>query len=91
MEHLTAARRRSIAVVALAAIAVIGCGKEAPPPPRPAPQVGVLTIEPVTIPYVATFIAQTESSRQVNIVARVNEGIVCISQWCLFINSSPLS
>jgi len=55
-----------------AAVLLAGCGKEAPPPPRPVPQVGVQVIEPVTIPYVATFVAQTESSRQVNIVARVS-------------------
>jgi len=50
-----------------------GCTKEAPPPPpRPAPQVSVLAVTPRSIPYVATFVAQTESSRQVNIVARVS-------------------
>ena len=60
-------------LIALAAVAMVaGCSKEAPPPPRPAPQVGVLTVEPVTIPYNPTFVAQTESSRQVNIVARVS-------------------
>jgi len=55
-------------VVALAA----GCSKEAPPPPRPAPQVTVITATPKTIPFVATFVAQTESSQQVDIVARVS-------------------
>ncbi|HKO90114.1 MAG TPA: efflux RND transporter periplasmic adaptor subunit [Polyangiaceae bacterium] len=48
------------------------CSKEAAPPPRAAPEVTVLTIEPQTIPYTPTFVAQTESSRQVNIVARVS-------------------
>jgi membrane fusion protein (multidrug efflux system) len=61
----------SCVIIALAGV-LSGCGKEAPPPPRPAPQVSVLTIEPTTIPYTATFVAQTESSRQVNIVARVS-------------------
>jgi membrane fusion protein, multidrug efflux system len=59
-------------IVAVAAALLAGCSKETPPPPRPVPQVGVQVIEPVTIPYVATFVAQTESSRQVNIVARVS-------------------
>ena len=62
----------AVLLVVITAALVAGCSKEAPPPPRPAPQVAVQVIEPVTIPYVATFIAQTESSRQVNIVARVS-------------------
>src|SRR5262249_23141386 len=56
------------AVVLVAA----GCSKEAPPPPKAAPQVSVLAVTPQTIPYVVTFVAQTESSRQVDIVARVS-------------------
>ena len=51
---------------------VVGCSKEAPPPPRPAPEVSVITIAPTTIPFTPVFVAQTESSRQVNIVARVS-------------------
>jgi len=51
---------------------VVGCSKEAPPPPRPAPEVSVVTIAPTTIPFTPVFVAQTESSRQVNIVARVS-------------------
>ena len=31
-----------------------------------------MTVTPTTIPYTPTFVAQTESSRQVNIVARVS-------------------
>lgn len=50
-----------------------GCSKEAAPPaPRPAPLVTVMTVTPGTIPYTSTFVAQTESSRQVEIVARVS-------------------
>ena len=59
-------------VVLATAAFLAGCSKEAPPPPRPAPQVGVLEIVPKTIPFSPTFVAQTESSRQVNIVARVS-------------------
>jgi len=55
----------------IAALAA-ACSKEAPPPPRSAPEVTVLTIEPKDIPFVPSFVAQTESSRQVNIVARVS-------------------
>jgi membrane fusion protein, multidrug efflux system len=57
---------------ALLAIVVIGCSKEAPPPPRAAPEVSVITVEPTSIPFTPVFVAQTESSRQVNIVARVS-------------------
>ena len=50
-----------------------GCSKEAPPPPkRSTPQVTAVTIAQHTIPYTWTFVAQTESSRQVDIVARVS-------------------
>ena len=64
--------RRALAVAALAAL-LAGCSKQAPPaPPRPAPEVSVVTVRPQTIPYVSSFVAQTESSRQVDIVARVS-------------------
>jgi membrane fusion protein (multidrug efflux system) len=58
-----------------AAIAVIvlgACHQEQPQPQRPPPEVSVLTVKPQTIPYVSSYVAQTESSRQVNIVARVS-------------------
>lgn len=54
------------------ALGLAGCTKEAPPPERPAPVVSVLEIKPQTIPFTPTFVAQTESSQQVDIVARVN-------------------
>jgi membrane fusion protein (multidrug efflux system) len=65
--------RRLVIPFVFAALAA-GCSKEAPPPQqqRPAPEVSVLTVQPRTIPYVASFVAQTESSRQVDIVARVS-------------------
>jgi membrane fusion protein (multidrug efflux system) len=65
-------RLAPFATAIVAVVILAGCSKEAPPPARPVPQVGVQVIEPSTIPYVATFVAQTESSRQVNIVARVS-------------------
>jgi membrane fusion protein (multidrug efflux system) len=64
-------RSPALALIALAVFAG-GCSKEAPPPQRPAPQVTVISIEPKDIPFVPNFVAQTESSRQVNIVARVS-------------------
>jgi membrane fusion protein (multidrug efflux system) len=63
---------RSIARFAAAALLAAGCSKEAPPPQRPVPQVTVVTVQPQNIPYTPSFVAQTESSRQVNIVARVS-------------------
>jgi len=60
------------ATVFLAAALVAGCSKQAPAPPRPAPQVTIVTVKPQSVPYIATFVAQTESSRQVDIVARVS-------------------
>jgi membrane fusion protein (multidrug efflux system) len=49
-----------------------GCSKEAPTPERPAPQVAVTTVAATTIPSTMTFVAQVESSRRVDIVARVS-------------------
>ncbi len=57
---------------ALAALLAAGCSKEAPPPQRPPPEVSVVTVQPQNIPFTPNFVAQTESSRQVNIVARVS-------------------
>jgi membrane fusion protein (multidrug efflux system) len=61
-------RTSLIVVAALAA----GCSKEAPPPQRPPPQVAVATVAAATIPSTMTFVAQTESSRRVEIVARLS-------------------
>ena len=68
----SAARHFCSCTLLTAALIATGCGKEAPAPPRSAPQVSVITIEPKSIPYTPVFVAQTESSRQVNIVARVS-------------------
>ena len=66
--------RHAVVIAVLAALAsgLVGCSKEAPPPQRPAPMVSVLEIKPQTIPFTPTFVAQTESSQQVDIVARVS-------------------
>ncbi|MFL6570952.1 MAG: efflux RND transporter periplasmic adaptor subunit [Burkholderiales bacterium] len=61
-----------VATLFLAVTIAAGCSKEAPAPQRPAPQVSVSTVTPQTIPHVMTFVAQTESSRRVDIVARIS-------------------
>jgi membrane fusion protein (multidrug efflux system) len=59
--------------VALAAGSLAACGKkEAPPVAKPPVEVSVVTIEPRDTPAVFEYVAQTQSSRQVNIQARVN-------------------
>ncbi|MBN8507078.1 MAG: efflux RND transporter periplasmic adaptor subunit [Burkholderiales bacterium] len=57
-----------------ACAALAACDKPAAPrdQARAAPQVKVLTLQPRDIPFTLSFTAQTESSRQVNIVARVS-------------------
>ncbi|HEY2338648.1 MAG TPA: efflux RND transporter periplasmic adaptor subunit [Burkholderiales bacterium] len=57
---------------ALAIGVAAGCSKEAPQTQRPVPEVTVVTVKPQSIPYLMSFVAQTESSRQVDIVARVS-------------------
>jgi len=63
--------RLPLVLTALTAL-IAGCSKETPPPQRPVPEVIVETVRPQDIPYTPNFVAQTESSRQVNIVARVS-------------------
>jgi membrane fusion protein (multidrug efflux system) len=60
------------AAMLLAAAVAAGCSREAPPQQRPAPQVSVTTVVAQTIPHAVSFVAQTESSRRVDIVARVS-------------------
>jgi len=72
MTQMPARAPARAAAAALAALLVAGCSKEAPQQQRPTPEVSVLEVKPQTIPYTPTFVAQTESSRQVDIVARVS-------------------
>ena len=59
--------------VALAAGTLAACGKkEAPPAAKPPVEVSVVTIEARDTPAIFEYVAQTQSSRQVNIQARVN-------------------
>jgi membrane fusion protein (multidrug efflux system) len=59
-------------VVVMAAVALVACSKESAQTQRPAPEVSITTVAPRTVPFAPTFVAQTESSRQVDIVARVS-------------------
>lgn len=57
----------------LALIATLGaCGKEEPKPQRPPAEVAVISVSARTIPAPTTRIAVVESSRQVDVVARVS-------------------
>ena len=76
LHHPIAQRRRlqraTLAVLPAFALLLTGCGKDTSTAQRPPPEVSVITVTPTTIPYSPTFVAQTESSRQVDIVARVS-------------------
>jgi membrane fusion protein (multidrug efflux system) len=57
----------------LCAVALIGgCSKEAPPPKPAVVDVTAMTIEPRDAPVVYEFVGQTQSSREVEIRARVD-------------------
>ncbi|HYN59336.1 MAG TPA: efflux transporter periplasmic adaptor subunit, partial [Rubrivivax sp.] len=60
-------------MIVAAALALVACEKEAAAPAqRPPPQVTVVTVQPQDIPFTPSFVAQTESSQQVEIVGRVS-------------------
>jgi membrane fusion protein (multidrug efflux system) len=61
-----------LASLALIVGAAAGCQKEEPQAPPPTMEVVAMTVEPHTVPVSVTFVAQVESSHQVEIVARVN-------------------
>ncbi len=65
--------RPLLAPVILVTALLIACGrKETAPAVKPPVEVSVLTVEPHDVPAVFEYVAQTQSSRQVNIRARVN-------------------
>lgn len=68
------ARPAGFALVLFALAVVLGaCGKPPPgPPPRGEPTVTVVTVAPRDVSVFYEFVAQTQSSRQVNIQARVS-------------------
>jgi len=62
-----------LAVIALGVLPLLsGCGKEAPPPAARGPvEVTVQKIVPANVPVSFEYVGQTQSSRQVQIMARV--------------------
>ena len=62
-----------VLLVLNALFGLTGCGKEAAKPqPPPAAEVSVVKIEPTDTPVTFEYVAQTQSSHQVEIRARVN-------------------
>jgi len=76
MPVVPSARVRSpllVSAVLCAALAATACHKMEPPPPETGPfDVSVVAVRPRDVPAVFEYVAQTQSSRQVNIQARVN-------------------
>ena len=62
---------RLAALSLTAPLALGGCGKEQKTTERPPPEVSTVTVEPQDVPVSMDFIAQTQSSQQVEIYARV--------------------
>ncbi len=62
--------RHATAIVA-GALVLAGCGKHEEHVERPPPTVSTVTVEPRDVPVSMDFIAQTQSSQQVDIYARV--------------------
>lgn len=60
------------ALLVAGAVLAAGCGKAKPPAAAPPVPVTVVSVGPRDVPVSAEYIAQTQSSRQVNIQARVN-------------------
>jgi membrane fusion protein (multidrug efflux system) len=69
--HAGGARRRDILILG-ALVVMAGCAKEAPPPVVRPVDVTAMTIVPRDAPVVAEFVGQTQSSREVEIRARVD-------------------
>src|SRR5690349_17793294 len=65
----TGLSRACLVFVAMATMP--GCGKEEKQAERPAPAVSIMMIEPRDVPVSMEFVAQTQSSQQVQIYARV--------------------
>lgn len=68
---LSSALRRIAPIALLSLLACIACDKPAPPPPPPA-EVTAVTLAPQTVPVSVQFVAQVESSHQVEILPRVS-------------------
>ena len=64
--------RFSLGFIALAALTLTACNKEEVKTPPDPVAVQAVQVEPQTVPVSASFVAQVESSHQVEIMARVN-------------------
>lgn len=62
---------RLVMAVFLGSLACVACDKPVPPPPPPA-EVVAIKVEPQTVPESVQFVAQVESSHQVEILPRVS-------------------
>jgi membrane fusion protein (multidrug efflux system) len=63
----------SLGITVLLATSLAGCkGKVQPKGPPPAAEVTVITLQPRTMPAVFPFVAQIQSSHQVDVMARVS-------------------
>lgn len=65
-------RKRWISAMFLFLLAVTACKQEQTKPPVPVPEVEVVTVQQKTVPAPFNFVAQTVSSHQVEVLARVN-------------------
>jgi membrane fusion protein (multidrug efflux system) len=63
--------RNSAVLTAIGMIVLAGCGKEEKHVERPPPEVSTVVVEPRDVPVSMDFIARTQSSRQVEVYARV--------------------
>lgn len=75
MRKMLAVRRSccvGMALFFLSAVLLMGCKKDEPKPPKPVPEVQVVTVKASSVPASFPFVAQTLSSHQVEIVARVS-------------------
>lgn len=69
--HTSRSRSATAIIAGLVLTTLAGCSK--PEPPAPPPQeVQVFTVETRTVPVVYTRVAETQSSREVQVVARVS-------------------
>ena len=61
-----------VGIFFVAVVLFTGCKKEQPKPQAPPPEVSVIKIEPRDVPVVFEYVAQTKSSQEVEIRARVS-------------------
>lgn len=69
---LSAGRRGTVVLACLTALVMGACDRKKEPVVTPSPVVEVVTVTPHDVPVSFEFVAQTQSSQQVNIQARVN-------------------